>query len=161
MKKTSLMGFAALLALVLAQPLTAQEQPSPQQLAEGATDTRQAVFKLLYFHLRPIVGMARGEVEFDAALAERNARRMAALGPMIPDLFSAMDTREYNVETEALPVIWEDAAGFREKAQALVDAASAFADTAAGGDQTATLGAVRSLGGSCGNCHDAFRVDDD
>ena len=111
-------------------------------------------------NMGPIVGMARGAVEFDAGLAERNARRMAALAPMIPELF-ASDTRTFDVDTLALPVIWEDPDDFAAKTQDLVDAANAFADTAAGGDQMATLGGVRSLGGTCGNCHDKFREDVD
>ena len=47
------------------------------------------------------------------------------------------------------------------KSQTLVDNAIAFADTAAGGDMGATLGAFRALGGSCGNYHDTYRVDND
>ena len=161
MKKNLFISTIVLLGLALARPLAAQDQPSPQALAEAAVETRQAVFELLYFNLRPIAGMARGSVEFDAALAERNARRIAALAPMIPDLFAAMDTRAFDVETEALPVIWEDMDGFASKAQDLVDAANTFAATAAGGDKMATTAGVRGLGGACGNCHDAFRVDDD
>ena len=48
-----------------------------------------------------------------------------------------------------------------QKAQALMEAASNFADVAAAGDRAATLGAFRALGGGCGNCHDDFRVDND
>ena len=161
MTKTVLITIMALLGLATAYPATAEEAPTPEQQAAAATSTRQAVFKLLYFNLGPIVGMARGEVEFDAAMAERNARRIAAIAPMIPDVFGAMDTREFDVTTEALPVIWDDMAEFSNKAAALVEAAGTFAETAAGGDQAATLGGLRSLGGACGNCHDTFRVDDD
>ena len=104
--------------------------------------------------------MAQG-APFNAELAEKNALNIAALAPMIPDLFAAMDTRDFDVETEALDVIWEDSAGFAEKAQALLEGANTFAEVAAGGDMAATLGAFRGLGGSCGNCHDDFRVDND
>ena len=45
--------------------------------------------------------------------------------------------------------------------QALIDNANVLADAAATGDMGATLGAVRGLGGSCGNCHDTYRVDTD
>ena len=50
---------------------------------------------------------------------------------------------------------------FSEKASALEEAANAFAELAASGDQATTLGGLRSLGGTCGNCHDSYRVDDD
>jgi cytochrome c556 len=139
---------------------SAQDAPTPAQQAAAAAETRQSVFKLLYFNLIPIAGMARG-APFNAELAEKNARNIAALAPMIPDLFSAMDTRDFDVETEALDVIWEDPEGFAAKAQALLEGANTFADVASGGDMAATLGAFRGLGGSCGNCHDDFRVDND
>ena len=139
---------------------TAQDEPTPEQMAARAAETRQSVFKLLLFNLLPIAGMAQG-APFNAELAEKNALNIAALAPMIPDLFAAMDTRDFDVETEALDVIWEDSAGFAEKAQALLEGANTFAEVAAGGDMAATLCAFRGLGGSCGNCHDDFRVDND
>jgi cytochrome c556 len=135
------------------------QDPTPQQQAEQAAETRQSVFRLFRYNLGAISGMARGTVEFDAEVAERNARRIAAMAPMIPELFAAMDTREYTLETEALPVIWEQFDLFQERAQALVDGANTFADIAAGGDRMATLGAIRALGANCGNCHETFRVD--
>ena len=137
----------------------AQDTPTPAQQAAAATDTRQSVFKLLRFYLVPLVGMARG-APFDAEVAEHNGRRIAALAPSIPDLF-VHDTREFDVETEALDVIWEDSGEFETKAMALMSNANAFADAAATGDRGQALGAFRALGGSCGDCHDTFRVDND
>ena len=162
MIKKALVLVTALAMLVSGTLFTAsaQDGPTPAQRAAGATETRQSVFKLLLFNLLPIAGMAQG-APFDAELAEKNAYNIAALAPMIPDLFTAMDTRDFDVETEALDVIWEDSAGFAEKAQALLEGANTFAEVAAGGDMAATLGAFRGLGGSCGNCHDDFRVDND
>jgi len=159
--KTSAIIAASAFSALLTSAISAQEGPTPEQQAVMATENRQAVFKLLGVNIGPIVGMARGEVPFDAALAERNAGRIAALAPMIPELFAAMDTREYDVTTEALPVIWDDPEGFAEKAAELQEAAKTFAGLAASGDQATTLGGLRSLGGACGNCHDSYRVDDD
>ncbi|MDP1932353.1 MAG: cytochrome c [Gammaproteobacteria bacterium] len=136
-----------------------QEAPSPEQLAINSTKTRQAVFKLLSFNMGTINGMARGTIEFDAAIAERNANRIAAIAPMIPEVFAARDTREFAVETEALPIIWDRMTEFSEKAANLVAAANTFAEVARGGDRTATIAAVRAFGGTCGNCHETFRVD--
>ncbi len=136
-----------------------QQEPTPEQLAENATETRQGLFKLLSYNMGTISGMARGTVEFDAAIAERNANRIAALAPMIPELFAARDTREFAVETEALPLIWDSMEEFNQKAVNLVNAANTFAEVARGGDQSATIAAVRAFGGTCGNCHETFRVD--
>ena len=162
MIKKALVLVSALAMLVSGTLFTAsaQDEPTPAQIAAAAAETRQSVFKLLLFNLVPIAGMARG-APFDAAVAEKNARNIAALAPMIPDLFSAVDTRDFDVETEALDVIWENPTEFAAKAQALMEAAGTFADVAACGDRAATLGAFRALGGGCGNCHDDFRVDND
>ncbi len=150
----------AVLGGALAFPSAAQEELSPEQRAANATTTRQAVFKLLGFNMGPIGGMAKEEIVFDAAIAERNARRIAALAPMIPELFAAADTRKFDVETLALPIIWDNMDELADKANKLVEAANGFADIAAGGDQAETLAAVRSLGTACGDCHDRFRKEE-
>lgn len=139
---------------------SAQDEPTPEQMAAGAAADRQAVFKLLRFNIGPIIGMTQG-APFDAELAERNGRRIAAIAPMIPDVLGAMDTRDYDVETEALDLIWDNMDDIQVKAQALIDAANEFADAASGGDMATTLGAVRTLGGACGNCHETYREDTD
>lgn len=152
-------GLLLLSATAIFTATAQQEAPTPEQLADSATETRQAVFKLLSFNMGTISGMARGTIEFDAAIAERNANRIAALAPMIPEVFAANDTRDFAVETEALPIIWDRMDEFREKAANLAAAANTFAEVARGGDRTATIGAVRAFGGTCGNCHETFRVD--
>ncbi len=148
------------LGLALALPTAAQDM-TQEQRAANATATRQAVFKLLGFNMGPIGGMAKEVVEFDAAIAQRNAQRIAALAPMIPELFAAMDTRGFDVQTLALPIIWDNMVELADLANKLVEAANNFADIAAGGDQAETLAAVRSLGGACGNCHERFREEVD
>ena len=153
----------SVLALTSAAVYTATAQdappPTPEQVAASSTATRQAVFKLLAFNMAPINGMARNTVEFDAAVAQRNALRVAALAPMIPEVFAANDTRSFDVTTEALPIIWDNMDDFRAKAAALEEAANTFAAVAAGGDRAATIGAIRAFGSTCGNCHREYRVD--
>lgn len=152
-------------ALVLASAVifsaSAQQQtpPTPEQLADSAAATRQAVFKLLSFNMAPINGMARNTVEFDAAIAERNALRVAALAPMIPELFAVNDTRVFPVTTQALPGIWDNLDDFRQKAADLEEAANVFAGVAAGGDRNQTIAAIRAFGATCGNCHRPYRED--
>jgi len=135
-------------------------QQTPEEQAASAVTTRKAVMRVLSFNTGPINGMARGQVDFDAALTERNARRVAAIAPMIMETFMAMDTRSYDVETTALPAIWEDSEGFQEAVDAMVQGANEFAEIAAGGDQNEIMGAIRAFGSNCGSCHDNFRADD-
>ena len=134
------------------------QQMSPEDQAVATAETRQAVFKLLAFHMGPITAMARGSMEFDAALAQRNAQRIATLGSIIPDVFMR-DTREFEVETLALDKIWDNKADFEQHAAELVNQASAFAEAAGSGDRATTLGALRPLGSACGSCHDNYRRD--
>jgi len=141
--------------------VNAQDGPTPQEQAVRATETRQSVFKLLSFNMGTISGMARGQVEFDASIAERNARRIGTLATMIPEVLAAMDTRPYEVETRALPIIWDRFDEFQDKAANLESAAATFAEIASRGDRMETIGAVRAFGAACGNCHETFRLDED
>ena len=133
---------------------------TPEEQAAAAVDQRKSLFKTIRYNLGPIAGMAQG-APFDAEVAERNARRIAVMATMIPEML-AVDTSAFdNIETTALDSIWDNQDDIAAKAQALIDNANAFADTAATGEMGATLGAFRAFGGSCGNCHDTYRVDND
>ena len=133
---------------------------SPEEQAAAAVDQRKSLFKTIRYNLGPIAGMAQG-ASFDAEVAERNARRIAVMATMIPEML-AVDTSAFdNIETTALDSIWDNQNDIATKSQTLIDNANAFADAAATGEMAATLGAFRAFGGSCGNCHDAYRVDND
>ena len=133
---------------------------TPEEQAAAAVDQRKSLFKTIRYNLGPIAGMAQG-APFDAEVAERNARRIAVMATMIPEML-AVDTSNFdNIETTALDSIWDNQDDIAAKAQALIDNANAFADAAATGEMGATLGAFRAFAGSCGNCHDTYRVDND
>ena len=138
---------------------SAQNDMTPEERAAMAVDQRKALFKTLRFNLIPIAGMAQG-APFDAEVAERNARRIAAIASMIPEVL-AEDTRGFDVETTALDSIWDNMDDFASKADALETNANAFAEAASSGDFATAMGAFRAFGGSCGNCHDTYRVDND
>ncbi len=133
---------------------------TPEERAAAAVDTRKALFKMLRFNIGPIAGMAQG-APWDAEVAERNARRIAAMATMIPEVLE-YDTSDYDsIDTTALDIIWANQGDIETKAQALIDNANAFADAAATGNMGQAMGAFRAFGGSCGNCHDEYRVDND
>jgi cytochrome c556 len=130
-----------------------------QTQAERAVETRQAVLHLMGWNMAPLGAMARGRIDFDAALVETNAARLQALTKMMADAFSA-DTRANEVTTEALDVIWEQPEEFAAKVQAVIEASNRLADVTATGDEGAMREAIGNLGSSCGSCHDDFRLDD-
>ncbi len=139
---------------------SAQNDMTPEERAAAAVDQRKALFKTIRFNLIPIAGMAQG-APFDAEVAERNARRIASIASMIPEVL-AQDTSDFDdIETTALDSIWDNLDDIGVKAQALEDNANAFADAASTGDFGQAMGAFRAFGGSCGNCHDTYRVDND
>jgi cytochrome c556 len=142
---------------VLTTGTIAQPMQTPEQQAQGAVNTRKSVVRLFNFNMAPINAMARGG-EFDAALVERNARRIAALAPMLPEAFAAMDTRAFDLETSALPVIWDDFAAFEQKANDLIEGVNNLAAVAATGDQAETIRVAGAIGRTyCGGCHEMFR----
>ena len=154
-----MLSAAAMLVSGLLYTVAAQDM-SPEEQAAAMVDQRKSLFKTLRYNLVPIAGMAQG-APFDAEVAERNARRVAVMATMIPEML-AVDTSAFDdIETTALDIIWDNQDDIAVKAQALIDNANAFADAAATGDMATAMGTFRAFGGSCGNCHDAYRVDQD
>lgn len=144
--------------IVLTTGAIAQNTQTPEQEAQGAVNMRKSVVRLFAFNMAPINAMARGNREFDAALVERNARRIAALAPMLPEAFAAMDTRAFDLETEALPVVWDEFEEFQQRANNLVEGINNLAAVAANGNQAETIRTAGSIGRTyCGGCHEMFR----
>ena len=157
MTKSIIAAALVMTGIALTTGSIAQPQQTPEQQAQGAVNTRKSVVRLFAFNMAPINAMARGG-EFDAAIVERNARRIATLAPMLPEAFAAMDTREFDLETEALPIIWEEFAEFGQRANNLAQAVTELADMAATGNQAETLRMAGSIGRTyCGGCHEMFR----
>jgi len=150
-------SFAACALLAFAGTVSAQQMD--QERAERAVETRQALLQVMAWNYGPMGAMARGRIEFDTDRVQTNAERLLALTKMLSDAFAA-DTRENDVETEALDVIWEKTDDFAAKIQATIDASSALVDAAATGDEAAMTQAIGQVGSSCGSCHDDFRLDD-
>ena len=78
MIKRVLVMLSAVVILVSGAMFTvsAQDGPTPEQAAAAAADTRQALFKLFIFNLRPIAAMAQG-----APLMRKLPREMPAASP--------------------------------------------------------------------------------
>jgi len=132
---------------------------SAEERAQQAIDARQGLLKVMASYFGPIVGMAKGQIPFDAAVVEYNAGKMAQLAPMIEDLF-ATDTRASGLQSGAKDGIWENQADFNEKAATTAERATALAAAASQG-RGPTAQAVGALGGSCKSCHDNYRKKDD
>lgn len=118
---------------------------------------RQGQFKLLAFNLGPIVGMAQGNIEYDAATAQIAADNIVALTSLHQSRLWPEGSDNESIEnTRALPSIWENTEDFAEKFNDLGDAARGMQE-AAGTDLNALRGQLRTLGGACSACHESYR----
>ena len=77
---------------------TAQQPPSAVERAQFMVDARQSVVTLLAWNIGPVVGMAKGQIPFNAEMATRSGIRMSQLAPMLSDAFRA-DVREFDFDT--------------------------------------------------------------
>lgn len=147
----------ALAAATASLPALAQDM-TPE---ERGYALRQAHMSLYSANLGPLVGMARGEVEYDADTAALRAGNIAA--------YASADILPYFVEgsssddledSRALPAIWENLDDFADKHTAVRDAAEGVV-AASGDGQEAFAAAFGQLGEACGACHEDYRQPDD
>ena len=128
---------------------------SADERAQAVTETRQGLLKVVASYFGPIYAMAQDQMPYDGDRVKANAEKIATLLPMISDVFRA-DTREYDVDTEALDAIWDNTDDFNAKADAAAEKAAALAAATAEG-QGAAMQAFGAMGGSCKACHDNYR----
>ena len=104
-----------------------------------------------------MVKMVKGETPYDAAAAKAAATTVAqtAASIDIAALFPAGSDK--GGDTEALPKIWSDAAGFKAAMDAMKAATAAqVANTDQGVDKLKL--AVAEIGKTCKGCHDSYRA---
>jgi cytochrome c556 len=126
--------------------------------AAAAIKRRQSVFQILAHSNGPLGAMARGG-EYNAEVAERAARRVAMVAPMIPEVIAAADTRGSAGTTRALDAIWDNQDDIAALAQDLADGANAALAILESQGADGVREAVGMIGPKCGACHDRFRSD--
>lgn len=124
---------------------------------ENAVKARNAQMGLIGYHTGLLGDMAKGDTPYDAATATAAAENLAAAASMNRlTLWLAGSEQGAVPGSRAKPEVFSDAAGFEEKAMALETAAAAMV-VAAGTDLEALRAAMNDVGGSCGDCHKAYR----
>ena len=122
---------------------------------------RQGLMQNFAFSLSTLGNMARGNMEYDAELAQTAADRLVALSDISQDGYWPEGTSTEQVEaTKALPAIWESKDAFLSNFEDLHQAATSMAEVAGDGQQ-ALAGQMQALGQACGGCHEEFRVSED
>ena len=102
--------------------------------------------------------MAKGAIPMDTQTIETNATRIEQLSLMMDDYF-ALDTRAFDVDTAALPKIWQNRADFATKIDALTEASQGLKAVAMNGDESAYKAAIGGVLRSCKGCHDSYKAE--
>ncbi len=123
---------------------------------DKAIGARQAQMKLYSFNLGPLGGMAKGEIEYDAAVASAAANNLVTLTQIDQSAMWPMGSDNSYEGSKALPAMWENFPDVMEKGKALSEAAIAM-QAVAGTDLASLRGAMGDLGGACGACHELYR----
>ena len=153
MRKSIIVGFAAI-ALGTGLPAITLADVAP----EDAAKYRQLVMGALRAHFGALTMTVRGLAGDPANLGKHSAS-LAALSAEIGPAFDAAGV-ESAVDTESLPVIWEDPDAFAAAVEKFSAAAAALDAAIADGDADAIKAAHRETGAACKGCHEDFRLDD-
>ncbi|AEE23210.1 MAG: cytochrome C [Alteromonadaceae bacterium] len=155
MKKLLISAIAS--TVLLTAGVSAQEAQSEKQ-AKSAAQFRQALLQLVRSNVGALGAMAKGAIPMDADTIETNATRLEQLSLMMDDYF-ALDTTKFDIETAALPKIWQNRADFATKVDALTDASQTLKTAAMNGDESAYKGAIGNVLKSCKGCHDSYKAE--
>lgn len=150
-----------ILSLIIVTAVTveinAREAKSEKQAAT-AVKYRKAVLNLIRSNMGPMIPMMKGEIPYNVDVMKKNGERLEQLATMMPDYF-VMDTRKFDIKTEALPKLWDNKDDFGMKAGALLDAAKALRAAAASGDDSGYGKAIRGVLKTCKGCHDNYKAE--
>ena len=128
---------------------------------DSAIKARHGLMQLYSHYAGPMFGMAKGELDYDAALASSLAENLNTVVNLSASRMwpQGSDNEARKGKTRAKPAIWEQGSGIGEASQAMKDAA--LSATLVAGDGLDELrGAVKDIGQSCKDCHDDFRAKD-
>ena len=144
--------FVTALALLACSPavLLSETADPIAERQELMSNTREA--------LKPMIGMIRGQADYDADVVMKGLEVMKHTAANAGELFP--EGTETGGDTEAKATIWSDRAGF-DKAMMDFNVAVDAAIAAAPQDVDAFKPVMNDIMGTCKGCHDGYRVDKD
>ncbi len=141
----------SLFLLALAPLVAVADNHDPiAQRQDIMSNTREA--------LKPLIGMTRGEVEFDAQTVSESLAVFANTAEKAPALFP--EGSETGGDTEAKATIWSDREGFNQRFADFADAVAA-AQAADIQSLDALQPQLQGVLKTCKGCHDNYRVEKD
>ena len=122
---------------------------------------RQLILGSMGRHMGALSMIAKGEVAnkgdvvFHATAMHESAKSLKGLFP------ESTHPSKVERETESLPIIWEKPDDFAAALKSYQDATAKLIEAGKTDDLDKIMEAFKGVGGSCGNCHETFRKDDD
>lgn len=129
-----------------------QAQTPPPPVAE-----RQESMKARAAAARPLAQMVRGDVPWNAEIAQQQAARINAEAKRTPELFPEGTGPDRVPQTNALPAVWQNKAEFEAQARALDEATARLVQLAQANDEAGFRTQFQAVGRACGSCHEKFR----
>jgi cytochrome c556 len=122
---------------------------------DGTHEAREGMMKKIGGAAGALAGIAKGAKPYDAAAVKTALTTIAETAKLFPDQFKPGTDK--SPDKLASPKIWENMADFKARAEKLSgDAQMALATLPA--DPAAVGAALKTIGGNCGGCHEAYRL---
>lgn len=154
------MRFLVSLGLMVAFTFGIVASAHADKALEGKIKARQGYYQLVLANAGTLFGMAKGDVDYDAATASTAANNLKTLTMLDTSALWVPGTskEEMTGKTRALKKIWDTYPAIAEKGEAFQKAVDGLAANAGSGldGLRANIGA---LGAACKACHDDFRAD--
>ena len=150
MKPIAAICAATLIGLSFQTPGYAQDKRQEQILAY-----RQGNMALVAANFGPMGAMLKGELPFNRDQVRAYAKDLATVTSI--NMMRGYPAGSEGGRTKAEPDIWLDLEDFREKMQALTDAAARLDAVAASGDEAAVKERMKAVGKTCKDCHSDYK----
>lgn len=125
--------------------------------ADGTHDSRIGMMKKIGGAAGALGAIAKGDKPYDADIVKASLTTIAETAKAFPDEFGPQSDK---TDAEVNPKVWDNLDDFKAKAAKLsTDAETALAQLPA--DKAGVGGALKTLGGSCSACHQAYRIKKD
>ena len=119
---------------------------------------RQSYFTLVAMNFGPLAAMAKGDMPFDAKMAEGFASDLADVTEL--NLMRGFAPGSDKGTTRAKPEIWSNLDDFKSKLEDMRREADKLEDIAEEGDPKAIAMQTGAVGKTCKACHDEYKAKD-
>ncbi len=125
--------------------------------ADGTHDSRIGMMKKIGGATGALGAIAKGDKPYDADIVKASLATIAETAKAFPNQFNPQSDKS---DAEVSPKVWDNLDDFKAKAAKLsTDAETALAQLPA--DRAGVGATLKTLGGACGACHQAYRVKND